>query len=125
MQLTFEVLAGDYAVSRLPAHVPSPKWVNGSFTSVSRSPDELSIVCEQQYVPDEVHSERNWACLRVAGTMDFSMVGVVASLATTIANASLGIFVVSTFNTDYVLVKRSDFEAAVVALRRAGHEVLE
>jgi hypothetical protein len=97
--------------------------VGGSFLSVTRTADELSVVCAQDAVPGGVRCERGWRCLRVAGTLEFSLVGVLASLLGPLADAAVGVFVVSTFDTDYLLVKERDFGRAVEALRRHGHPV--
>ena len=74
-------------------------------------------------MPDGVRCERGWQCLRVAGTLDFSLVGVLASLIEPLADAGVSVFAASTFDTDYLLLKTSDFERAVGVLRRAGHTV--
>jgi hypothetical protein len=85
--------------------------------------DELSIVCRQEVVPEGVVCERDWRCLRVAGTMPFTVVGVLASLTAPLAGAGISVFVLSTFDTDYVLVKSADSERAMAVLRAAGHEI--
>jgi hypothetical protein len=89
----------------------------------TRTGEELSVVCRQEAVPDGVRCERGWRCLRVAGQLDFWLVGGLSSLLGPLADAGVSVFVVSTFDTDYLLVKASDFERAVDVLRRAGHEV--
>lgn len=123
-QLRFIVLPVLLAVCRFNQDTPIPAWaLSGTVFSITRTADELSVVCQQNLVPDGVRCERGWRCLRVAGTMDFSMIGVVASLSTPLAAAGVGIFVISTFDTDYVLVKNDDFSKAVAALRAAGHAV--
>lgn len=123
-QLTFIVLPDLMAVCRLDQVAPIPPWASsGSVFSITRTADELSIVCQQDHVPGGVRCERGWRCLRVAGTMAFSMIGVVASLSTPLAEAGIGIFVISTFDTDYLLVKEGDFQNALVALRTAGHAI--
>ena len=123
-QLRFIVLPDLLAVCRFNQDTPIPAWaLSGTVFSITRTADELSAVCQQNLVPDGVRCERGWRCLRVAGTMDFSMIGVVASLSTPLAAAGVGIFVISTFDTDYLLVKNDDFSRAVAALRAAGHAV--
>ena len=123
-QLTFLVFSELFAVCRLDHNDPIPAWASaGTLFSITRTADELSIVCPQSVVPVDIRCERGWRCLRVAGTMEFSMVGVVASLSKPLAEAGIGIFVISTFDTDYLLVKDNDLEKAVVALRAAGHAV--
>jgi hypothetical protein len=123
-QLTFIVVPDLLAVCRLDQNGKIPAWASsGTLCSITRTADELSIVCQQNHVPDGIRCERGWRCLRVAGTMDFSMIGVVASLSMPLAEAGVGIFVISTFDTDYLLVKDDDFSKAVAALRAAGHAV--
>jgi hypothetical protein len=121
---TLTLLLDTFTVCRLNADAAVPTWASASkFFSVTRTAEELSVVCPQSLVPDGVRCERDWRCIRVAGTMDFSMVGVVASLVTPLADARVSVLVVSTFDTDYMLVKESDLERALTALRTAGHVI--
>ncbi len=123
-KLTLVPLEGTYAVCRLEAEAPIPAWVGGGpFVSITRTADELSIVCRQETVPEGVRCEQSWRCLRVAGMLDFSLGGVLAALLGPLADAGIGVFVVSTFDTDYLLVKEQDLRRAVEVLRRAGHDV--
>jgi GNAT superfamily N-acetyltransferase len=123
-KLTLVPLEGSYAVCRLDADAPIPTWVAGApFVSITRTADELSVICREEVVPEGVRCERGWACLRVAGTLDFSIVGVLASLLDPLANARVSVFVLSTFDTDYLLLKQTDFQRAADVLRRAGHAV--
>jgi hypothetical protein len=117
-------VAGSFAVCKLATDSPVPPWVMaGDLFSVTRTPDELSVVCRQEVVPDGVVCERDWRCLRVAGAMPFTAVGVLASLTMPLAAAGVTILAISTFDTDYLLFKAADAEMAVTALRRAGDEV--
>lgn len=123
-KLTFVVQQGIFAVCRLDGDAPIPAWaLTGTIFSITRTSDELSIVCQQDLVPDDVRGEYGWRCLRVAGTMEFTLVGIVASLSTPLAEAGVGIFVISTFDTDYLLVRENEFHNAVAALRATGHTV--
>jgi aminoglycoside 6'-N-acetyltransferase I len=123
-KLTLAPLEGAYAVCRLDAHAPLPAWAAGApFVSIARTADELSVVCREKVVPEGVRREQGWRCLRVAGTLDFSLVGVLASLLDPLAAAGVGVFVVSTFDTDYLLVKQMDFHRAKAVLQGAGHAV--
>jgi GNAT superfamily N-acetyltransferase len=107
-KLTIAPLDGAYAVCRLHADAPLPAWVAGRpFLSITRTADELSVVCSQEIVPERVRCERGWQCLLVAGTLHFSLVGVLASLLHPLADAGVSVFVVSTFDTDYLLVKQA------------------
>jgi hypothetical protein len=117
-------VSGTFAVCRLGQGETLPAWaVAGDFFAVSRTADELSVVCRQDAVPDGVRGERDWRCLRVAGAVPFSAVGVLAALTAPLAEAGIGVFAFSTFDTDYLLVKTHDWAAAVAALRRKGHAV--
>jgi predicted N-acetyltransferase YhbS len=117
-------VAGSFAVCKLPTGSPLPPWATaGDLFSVTRTHDELSVVCRQEAVPEGVGSERGWSCLRVAGTMPFTLVGVLASITTPVARVGVGVFAFSTFDTDYLLVKAGDMPKAVAALRAAGHLV--
>jgi hypothetical protein len=122
--LTLELLAGGYAVCRLDAGSPLPSWAQGgAFVSVTRTDAELSVVCPEEAVPAPVRAERGWRCLRVKGPLGFGMTGVLASLAGPLASSGVSIFVVSTYDTDYLMVQERDLERAKDALARAGHAV--
>src|SRR5205085_13631 len=100
-QLTLLVLEDTFTVCRLGRDTPIPPWAtSGGFFSISRTPEELSVVCHQDAVPEGILSERDWRCLRVAGTIPFSVVGVLAALTTALAQAGVSVFAVSTFDTD-------------------------
>lgn len=124
--LTLSILPDSFAICRLVPSAPIPSWVTQHvFLSITRTPDELSIVCRQSDVPDGINSERDWCCLKVEGKLDFALTGILASLATLLANAGIPIFAISTFDTDYVLVKASDLKKAIRVLRKAGHQAEE
>jgi uncharacterized protein len=124
-QLTLSLVSGDLAICRLDAQAPIPAWAGGSFYSITRTPDELSIVCDQRNVPDGIPCERGWRALRVRGQLDFALTGVLASLAAPLADAGISLFVISTFDTDYVLVKEINLRQALAALEKAGHIIEE
>ena len=111
------------AVCRLGPTEAAPPWATGPVVSITRTPDELSVVCPAAHVPDDIRAERDWRGWRVAGTLDFAMVGVLASIAAPLAAAGISIFVVSTFDTDYLLVRQDRMTAATNALRLAGIDV--
>jgi hypothetical protein len=123
--LPLNILPDHLAVCRLAAEAPIPEWAPpGNLLALVRTPDELSVVCEERYVPPEVNAERGWRALRVQGPLDFSMIGVLASIATPLAQAGVSIFALSTYETDYILIKESSLERAVYALNQAGFLVL-
>ena len=120
LQLT--QLDGTWAVCRLPADAALPAWaLDSPWISITRTADELSIVAPVTRVPDGVRSEGPWAMLRVAGTLDFSEVGILAGLTAALADAEISVFALSTFDTDYLLVGVDDAPRAREALTAAGY----
>lgn len=121
MALTLKPLPGSFAVCRLPAGAPLPAWFRpGGFSSVSWTEDELSITCDESQVPVEVRCERDWRCLMLQGPFAFDLTGVLLQVLQPLAAADIGIFAVSTFDTDYVLVKGHALERAKQALLESG-----
>ena len=123
--LTLKRLDGRMAVCRLDPSAQVPGWATqAALFSVTRVPDELSVVCPEENVPVGVRSEAGWRVLALEGPFEFSAVGVLASVAAPLAEAGVSIFALSTYDTDYVLVKEEGIDRAVSALRERGHEVL-
>lgn len=123
--LRLQVLPEVLAVCRLAADDALPLWLPArSFLSVTRTAVELSVVCAADAVPAGIRCEPGWRALAVAGPLDFALTGILASIATPLADAGISIFAISTFDTDYVLVKAERLNDAIEALRRAGHHLL-
>lgn len=123
-KLLLSLLADVYAICRLDPGAEMPVWsLEGELSSITRTGDELSIVCAQRYVPADVRHEGGWRALKVEGPLDFSCVGVLVALARPLGEAGIPILVVGTYDTDYLLVKESDLERAVHALRQEGHSL--
>ena len=123
-QFSILLLEGCYAVVKLDRNAATPQLATGGdFLSVTRTMDELSIVCLESMIPDDCVTERDWRCFRVAGQIPFNTVGVLASLTGPLAQAGIGLFAISTFDTDYILVKRIDLDRAIDALRQHGHSI--
>jgi hypothetical protein len=122
--LTLDQVAGTFAVCRLGANEPFPAWLApGPFVSITRTDSELSVVCPEHAVPSGVQAERGWRCLRVRGPLGFGMTGILASLAAPLAGSGVSIFVLSTYDTDYLLVPERDIGRARDVLEQAGHVV--
>ena len=116
------LVPGAWSIARLSADAPIPAWATASaWFSVTRTPDELSVVGPADHVPHGIQSEGPWAMFRVEGPLAFSETGVIAGLSRVLAEASVSVFVVSTFDTDYVLVPAGDLGTARSALVRAGY----
>jgi hypothetical protein len=123
-RLHVALLPGRFAVCRLPADHAVPEWAHGAaFLSITRTWEELSIVCDEELVPEDTICELDYSAMRVVGTLAPNLVGVMVSLAGPLAEASIPILAIGTYDTDYLLVRRGDLPRAVDALRVAGHEV--
>jgi uncharacterized protein len=113
-----------YAVVRLEPDAAVPDWAQrGPLWSITRSESELSVLCREDDVPSSASAERGWCAFEVAGPLDFSLTGVLASLVTALSEEEIPLFVVSTFETDYLLVREHDLHRSVEALTAAGHSV--
>jgi uncharacterized protein len=123
-RLTITVHPETYAICRLEAEAHVPDWACGAgFLSITRTRNELSIVCEDRAVPADAHAERNRRRLQIEGTLPFALTGVLASIASPLAEAEISIFAISTYDTDYILVANEDLERASAVLEGAGHKV--
>ena len=123
--LTLTVLPNRFGICRLDAEAFVPEWANqSSFFSVTRTPHELSVVCAEVCIPEDVSCDKEWKCLEVQGPLDLSATGILSSLSLTLTHAGISIFVVSTYDTDYLLVKEENLAKAIQALASAGHLVL-
>ncbi len=118
-------ITGRYAICRLDSATPVPTWaVQGGFFSVTRTDDELSIVCEESLAPEEVLCVRGYSAIKVLGPLDFSLKGILSSISAVLAEAGVSIFALSTYDTDYILMRESDKECAAQALIDAGYIIL-
>jgi hypothetical protein len=125
-RLRYSLLAGRYAVCRLEAGAAIPEWAlqASGFGSITRTSDELSIVCAENSVPAAVDAARGWVCLKLEGPFAFSETGILGAFIDPLAEHGVGIFAISTFDTDYVLIQAEDWSQASAVLRAAGHEEL-
>ncbi|QRM31100.1 ACT domain-containing protein [Microvirga sp. VF16] len=121
--LTLSLLEATYAVCRFPAGMPVTAPSPGPFSLLIQAAEETTLVCPLDEARSDAEVDVGWRCFRIEQSFDFSVPGILASVLTPLAKASIGIFATSTFSTDYVLVKAEDAEKAVAALRDAGHEV--
>jgi uncharacterized protein len=124
-RLKFFRFPDSFAVCRLAPNAIIPAWAtNSHFFSITRTSEELSIVCVESHVPPDVHHEGEWVCLVLKGPFPFSETGILASFLQPLSDNAIPIFAVSTFNTDYVLVKQAWIDKAIAVLIQAGHEAL-
>ena len=122
--VTLSVLEESFSVCRLAPDADIPSWVpTKGLVSITRTADELSIVCQSHAVPDSVRTERGFRVLKIEGPFDFSLTGILLAVIGPLADAGVSIFAVSTYDTDYVLVKKKDLNQAVSVLSACGHTV--
>jgi uncharacterized protein len=124
-RLKFRQLPGQYAVTRLAPDAPVPDWgVKGEFISITRTPDELSLVCRAEDLPADVQSPHSWVCLKLEGPFPFSQTGVLLSFIEPLSARGIPILAISTYDTDYVLIQQEFAGISLDTLRQAGHELL-
>lgn len=123
--MNLSLLKENLAVCQLAPDAPVPAWTASaaSFLSITRTSEELSIVCTAALVPAGVERGPAWRAFKVDGPLDFALTGILVAIAAPLAAAGISIFALATYNTDYVLVRADKMEAAVQALRSAGHTV--
>ena len=126
MNLKFRwIQDGPYAIVRLAPNAAVPEWATrGEFTSVSRSGDEVSIVCPADNLPRDVNTQHHWICLKLEGPFPFNLTGVLLSFIEPLSSRGVPIFAVSTYDTDYVLIQEEFRATAFNILQEAGHKLL-
>ena len=123
-RLKLALLADAYAICGLPATEPVPGWASATpLHAIVRTPKELTVVCRQDAIPASCPCDRNWRCLRVYGSFDLDQVGVISSLSLPLAEAGISIFVISSYDTDYIMIREPRVEEAVSILTDCGHRV--
>jgi uncharacterized protein len=124
-KLKFRQLSGRYAVVHLAPNAAVPNWAtNGNLVSITRTADELSIVCRVENVPKDLISGLRWICFKLEGPFPFSQTGVLLSFIEPLSRNGIPIFAISTYDTDYVLIQEEFAASAPDALRAANHELL-
>ncbi len=122
--MIFSVLPETFAIVRIGESEDVPRWASGGpFLSITRTADELSIVCRESSVPAGTHADRGWQCLKIEARIPLNTIGVAAECTSILAKAGISVFPIATYDTDYFLVKGDRLEKASDALRSAGHSV--
>ena len=123
--LTLKLLKETFAVSRLNKNEVIPDWINTSdFYSITKTEDELSIVCSQESVPKDIKHEDDFKALKIEGPLDFSLIGILSKISTILAKSKISIFAISTYDTDYILVKNTDIPRTIEVLSNENYEIL-
>jgi hypothetical protein len=126
MILNFTLLKGEYSIYGFSRDSPIPGWIYDSdFYSVTRTSDELSIICKPVDVKLGIDTKIDypWKILKICGVLDLSLIGIIATVSTILKENKIPIFTISTFDTDYILVKERDLNKAIAALRAEGHKI--
>ncbi len=124
--LTLRIVQGQYGIARMAQDAPNPSWVNGSgFSASIRADDELTLVCLQERIPNDVECVLNWRCLRSVGPFAFNASGIVLSIIAPLSSQGIGVFVVCTFDGEHVLVAEENWTASLKCLSDAGHLVID
>ncbi len=123
--LTLFLLSETFGICRLPKDGPIPPWaLQDVLFSITRTEEELSVVCRQEYIPLDVKCEGGWRCLKVIGPLEFLLTGILAGLSTALAKQGISLFAISTYDTDYIMVKEKDLKKAMAALMATGHTII-
>jgi uncharacterized protein len=123
--LELSLLEGKYAIWKLKPNGEFPiEILAGQFAAFIKTTDELSVVCEEKYLKQNAQAEINWKCMKVIGSLSFELIGILNSLTAPLAEAEISLFAVSTYDTDYILVKEKQLAEAIRVLSEAGHRVL-
>ena len=123
-KLTLTVLPDQFAVCRLSPNDDIPIWSrNEEFYSITRSRNELSIVCLSKGVPENIRAECDWRALKVRGPLDFSLTGILAAVINPLSEAKIPIFAISTYDTDYILIREDSLSQVVAILSGVGHSI--
>ena len=120
--MNLKVIDTEFSVCKVEDY--SQVDLNEEFVFAGHTDEELSLVCPTSLVPDNTtECNDGWKAFRIEGVLDFSLVGILSRISTCLADNSIGIFAISTFNTDYILIKDGDFEKAIEDLELAGYTI--
>ena len=126
MKLKLILLNGEYAIYRFNSEAEIPESVgNKGFYSITKTHDEISVVCLQDNcVTQNKQVNTNWRILKIQGPLDFSMIGIIAEISGILKDNNISIFTISTYDTDYILIKDMDVTKAIEALKTGGHKII-
>jgi hypothetical protein len=123
-RLNLTSLEGEYAICQLVPQAGIPEWASkGGVFSITRTPDELSIICRREQIPEDVPCRPGWRALKIEGPFEFEEIGVLASLTAPLAAAQISLLTISTFDTDYIFIQTENFDLALQVLQAAGHQI--
>lgn len=122
--MNLQVLKQDFSICKVKDL--SGVNIKDEFCFIGKTDEELSVVCDTSQVPKEtLEREDHWKAFRICGVLDFSLIGILSKISGVLAEEKIGIFAVSTFNTDYILTKKENFDRALKALEKAGYTIIQ
>lgn len=125
LTLRLTILPDGYAICRLSPGDALPSWISlGNFFSITRTAEELSIICSEANIPSGVHCQPGWRLIKFEGPFEFSQIGVLASVTLPLAESGVSQLTISTYDTDYIMVQAGELNLAIQALEAAGHSIL-
>jgi hypothetical protein len=126
VMVSLRVWTETLAIARLGPDEPWPDWaLRQRFVALVRTKSEVSVVCDQTAVPEDIRAERGWRALQTEGQLDLSMIGILAGLTAALAASSIPVFAISTFDSDLLLVRQDRLAEAIASLTSAGYFVVE
>jgi len=125
-QLQLSLLKDKYGICTLPNTAPIPDWaLTQSLASITRTEKELTIVCRLEILPSQYQSDLNWRCFKIDGSFDLNQIGVISSISSPLADSGISIYVISTYDTDYFLIKEQNLEKTISVLSNSGHAIIK
>jgi uncharacterized protein len=123
--MKIELLNEKYSVYKLDAdHKISIDLLKYSFATITKTKDEISIVCETGLVNEYRKEESGWKILKIIGPLDFGLIGILSKISTILADAKISIFAISTFDTDYIMIKEENIGKSIRVLKKNGYEMI-
>ena len=123
-KLKLKILDGLYAVCQVGENFKNFDLENKDFFSITKTEDEVSVVMLQDKIKSEIKAEKDWKILKIEGILDFSLIGILSKISSILAKNQISVFVISTFNTDYILIKEEKIEEAISILTQEEYEVI-
>jgi len=123
--MTLEVLENDYAVYKFaPEHTVNINMLSGDFFSVTKTKDELSVIARENMFNDCIKTESGWKLIKINGILDFSLIGILSGITAVLADENISVFVTSTYNTDYIMIKKENINKAIKVLLLNKYDVI-
>lgn len=122
--MEIKIIDMDFSICKVKNY--SDVDINNSYVFIAKTDEENSLVCETDKIPNNAtHIDNGWKAFRIQGVLDFSLIGILSKISTLLAENKIGIFAISTFNTDYILTKEENFQKAISVLSKNGYKIMK